>query len=735
MFQIQKNKFFNTWSSSSPASMVFLPAQFIISIGAYSTSTGTYNQFPFSEKVKLFEHHKDGSYCRLQVEHGGTILEIEYFKQNDWTVRCKISTVKNGEWGLRFIPVLNLGFEGDGKVQRENNQALFSYRSYKICAYFKDSPIRSCLAEDIAYMGSEIEKKGYYAPFLDSENSKYCSAMFNLEETPVIEFSVAVRNSAEEAYSCAKAALALSGEELNKIRDVLNKSITQKGKFGECAEALRDVMAWNAIADKNNGRTVTSATRFWIDKKFGGWFLWFSDTLYHGLINAWAGDWVMAQNNIYAALDNAVPAGNFAGLMAEYTEWVDRSQPPVAGYIALKYYQLTHDIGLVSKVFDTIYDAHLWWFSNRDGNNNGVLEFGSSPCGEGHFKGTKMAAKDEAAMDNSPMFDTADFIKETNTINMEDVGLNSLLALEGESLAILARILGRHELSTEIDKHTQKFKERIDEQLWDESRKIYANRHWENGFVCPSPTSFYPLIAGIPSKDKADSLIEHIFDKEEFWTEVPFPSIWAKDESVHDDVYWRGRAWPPLNYFTYLGLRRNGYDDEAYILAEKSVETFHSSWNEKRACYENYNAFTGDGNSVDTDPFYGWGALIPLMWLNEFIDTDMDGNIEFGSLKNTEMVIDGLKTFLGTTNLKCGEITTLTCDGLEIFSTSARGRLKKFMYEKNYACVKVDKQIASCWVSFNNVTPVQVLINGIKAELDSKIEISANTEAFVEMWF
>lgn len=45
-------------------------------------------------------------------------------------------------------------------------------------------------------------------------------------------------------------------------------------------------------------------------------------------------------------------------------------------------------------------------------------------------------------MDNSPMYDSARFVPEAGTLNMEDVALNSLLALEGESLAKLARALG-----------------------------------------------------------------------------------------------------------------------------------------------------------------------------------------------------------------------------------------------------------------------------------------------------
>ena len=48
MFQISREKYFNTWSAKSPAAMMFLPARLSVSLGAYSFSSGAYTSFPFS---------------------------------------------------------------------------------------------------------------------------------------------------------------------------------------------------------------------------------------------------------------------------------------------------------------------------------------------------------------------------------------------------------------------------------------------------------------------------------------------------------------------------------------------------------------------------------------------------------------------------------------------------------------------------------------------------------------
>nr|AIA89156.1 CAZy families GH63 protein [uncultured Rhizobium sp.] len=121
-------------------------------------------------------------------------------------------------------------------------------------------------------------------------------------------------------------------------------------------------MAWNTISDKKNKRVYTSLTRFWTDKKFGGWFVWLDDVFYHALINAWAGDWTTARNCLRAVMDCTVPEGNFACLMSEHTEWVDRSQPPIFGFIIYEYYLLTNDREFLDEAYPMLLRSHMWWF-------------------------------------------------------------------------------------------------------------------------------------------------------------------------------------------------------------------------------------------------------------------------------------------------------------------------------------------------------------------------------------
>ena len=77
---VTAQKYWNTWHADSYARMEFLPAGFSVVPGAYSEAGQTYSDFSFNEDTRLFEHEKDGRYCRMQVGHAQALFEIEYLK-------------------------------------------------------------------------------------------------------------------------------------------------------------------------------------------------------------------------------------------------------------------------------------------------------------------------------------------------------------------------------------------------------------------------------------------------------------------------------------------------------------------------------------------------------------------------------------------------------------------------------------------------------------------------------
>ena len=378
------------------------------------------------------------------------------------------------------------------------------------------------------------------------------------------------------------------------------------------------MLGWNTIWDPAHRQVYTVATRAWIARKFGGFGVWQIDGFLHSILAAHIGARQLAWDNVAAVLAGRTPRGNLTALRAATTDWEDRSHPPVGAQACWSVQAMTPDDGAAARAADVLAGAFDWWFATRDGNGNGLLEYGSSPLGDGHFVHTRQAAMDESANDNSPVHDNARFDLTTHTLDLEDIGLNSLLVHEG---SLLARCCRRR---PSAPGRAAELAEAVRTRLWDAEREVFAGRLWSGEFTTSlSPTSFYPLLAGIATPDQAEAMVRRwLTDPRRFGGPYPVAGTPHDDPAALDNVYWRGRVWPCFNYLVYLGLRRYRFDEQAAWLASRGLEMFRRGWAERR-CYENFSQQTGDGgDSVDAEPFYTWGSLLPMIADLEVFGTD-----------------------------------------------------------------------------------------------------------------
>ena len=329
----------------------------------------------------------------------------------------------------------------------------------------------------------------------------------------------------------------------------------------------------------------------------------------------------LGRENLAAVLASVTPQGNFACLVTANDAWVDRTQIPVAAFVVWSMYLRTRDRGLLSLMAEALRRNHDWFWSNRDPGRRGLCSYGTSEVGEGLYKGTHFGARNESSMDNAPIHDEARYDPGTRTLDCLDVGLNSLLALDAEMLASILGEIGQATDAARFAARAAATRALIRDELWDPARRIFANRLWSGAFVRSlGPTSFYPLAAGVPTPEQTDHLLGHLADPKTFGGEPGLPGTGRDDPAALDNSYWRGRIWPPLNYWVWQGLRRTGCRAEASRLAEASFALFSRAW-ERRLCPENYNAVTSEPlDQPDTDGFYGWGALMPLMAVGEVAD-------------------------------------------------------------------------------------------------------------------
>ena len=207
----------------------------------------------------------------------------------------------------------------------------------------------------------------------------------------------------------------------------------------------------------------------------------------------------------------------------------------------------------------------------------------------------------------------------THKLELASVGLMSLYIADCKNLASIAEILGKADDKEELLSRAEKYSLKLNE-LWDEKSGIYRDKDLvTNKFSYRlAPTNFYPLIAGLPTQEQAERMVnEHLLNQNEFAGEYMIPSISRNDPAFSDNTYWRGRIWAPMNFLVYMGLRNYDLPEARKILADKSYNLIIKEWNKDSHVYENYNSVTGEGADVsNSDGFYSWGgllALIPLM--------------------------------------------------------------------------------------------------------------------------
>jgi Mannosylglycerate hydrolase MGH1-like glycoside hydrolase domain len=604
----------NSWASEWPAQMSQLPRGLTLTPVAYASSKNAFTDFPAQGGgIRYGSRSVRGEQIALRLSHAGTEFDLSYSQPEADALRLSWSTVKLGEWGLRFWLCWTLRWQPDANepaiewsYDETSGELSATHPRHGAVVLVEEAPaLLATFHADPTALRAEFEQQGYF--YLGSRGTRgaFPCLRYNFEEMPRLSLAIAFGATRDEASAKARRALTAAPESLPKL---------QTGQGNHALDAVRDVVGWNSVWDAINKRPYTSLSRAWVAQKFGGFGLWLDDIFYHAWMAALF-DRDIAVENLQALISVAQPAGNLPCLMTGRDSWVDRSQPPIGSLATWMIAAHSGDPTIVDLAYDTLLANHDWWFHSRDGNGDGLMGWGTSPgVGSGLYRGTKLGARDESSMDNSPIHDETDLDRASGMLTAADVGLNSLLVLDAEILSYWAEQRGDQATALRLRQRGGALAAKVRDRLWDDERKVFANRLWNGRFVRSiAPTSFYPLLAGIATPEQTQHLLNGLDDPRKFGGFWRLPSVTRDDPAYHDNVYWRGRIWPPLNLLTYLGLRRADQSAAAERLASDSFRLFEQAWS-KGQCPENFNAESGlADDQPDTDLFYGWGGLMPLI--------------------------------------------------------------------------------------------------------------------------
>lgn len=588
---------FQTWNTRSVLSHVDMETGYALNLCLKDSANGRYlkealiGRFgPEDERVTPEAHAFDGSYTSLVVEFFGVKFRVESCA----TAQCPLILLATPLSRPLRSPKLYLesGFlwNRPGVMGREGNAliAVAGERRYAV------------------YMTARHDAGDPNVP----TQAPYLATTFDRE----IAFTV---NEPME--------LSLVRREMAAARE---RYALERARFApcqECYEALRCALNWDTTFDAQGERVLSPVSRLW-SISHGGYVLFCWDNYFAGFMAA-LGDKFLAYSNLIAITLSRTEAGfvpNFVhgtGLKSE-----DRSQPPVGSAMLLETYRIYREKWIVEFLYPLLLKWNEWFADHRSGES-GALCWGSDPIepqygNRWEYDGVndRFGAALESGLDNSPMYDGVPFDGETHRLRLYDVGLTGLYILDTRSLLQLAQLLDRKEDIAPLKARLARAEEGL-EALWDEEAGFYCNRRTDTGEFSHrlSPTNFYALFSQSVSAARKARIAAHYFNPEEFYGEWMLPSIARNDPAYPEQDYWRGRAWAPLNFLTYLALcGQTGLEDMRRDLAQKSEALLMNEWKAHGHVHENYNSQTGQGcDRENSDKFYHWGALLGVIAMAE----------------------------------------------------------------------------------------------------------------------
>ena len=413
------------------------------------------------------------------------------------------------------------------------------------------------------------------------------------------------------------------------------RRVSATGAWGDFAGAIADNM--------NNTRLYSSATHrvaHTVSRTFSGqnnpdypvFFCW--DSFFTGLL-ASLEDPETGRDTVrgilsYQTADGLVP--NFGGWSAANTDpqgmsSTDRSQPPVGALAVWKMHQRWPDMAFLAEVYPKLVQWHDWWPKARDGNKNGLLEWGTTT-------GSFQNAQYETGWDDNVEYGGGAMVG--NNMNVDAVDLNSLWAMDAEYLTAIATALGKASDAARFQADHDTMAQLINKLLWNDQLGIYCSRPWSpvNGnvfFTRLTPMNFYPLIAGVPDATRAAAVLK-VMTSAKFWGggadgggvngDLILPTVAYDDPVWTQQTYWHGTIWGPVNYLVFQGVKRYATPDIQAEYARRSVSLFMANWTQQGTCGENFLSTTG---AVGGNPHYTWGALLNLIGIEAAADADANG--------------------------------------------------------------------------------------------------------------
>lgn len=377
-----------------------------------------------------------------------------------------------------------------------------------------------------------------------------------------------------------------------------------------------DLIAKLELTLQNNTRIAAEGL------KHGGLFPSYNYEWFHGF---WAWDsWKhaaavanydteLAKNQMRALFDYQEPNGFipdcvYRNNLIEENNYRN-TKAPLAAWAIWQIYEKTKDAAFLKEFYPKLKLYHNWWYKERDHDQDGLCEFGSTD-------GTLIAGKWESGMDNAVRFDDSKILKNGEkafSLDQESVDLNSFLYAEKNYLSKMAQVLKLTKESKDWQDASTALKTKIQTQFWDASTGWFYDTTIDGKSLIKimGCEGYLPIWAEVATPEQTKLMKENMLNPAIFNTFVPLPTLAANHPKFKPEGgYWRGPIWLDQSYFGINGLEKYGYTNEANQLAHKLIHNADGVLGKGTSIRENYQPLTGKGLEAYN---FSWSAAHYLM--------------------------------------------------------------------------------------------------------------------------
>lgn len=412
------------------------------------------------------------------------------------------------------------------------------------------------------------------------------------------------QGEARDALDTAAAKIAKGwtpAEETDRIRDLLHKAPPLAAKYHGQEKYERmyahAITALSSLCIRGEGGyTGTKRIPYTTKNILAIAFFWDTSFSCVGLREF---DPAAAQEAISCFTENAGPRGSLPGTFCD-SHRAGEGQAPIMTWAAWLTYQRSHDKNWLGHVYHGLAGNNRFWF-----------KYHASPRGLCQFFNAGQIADNDARFDliqgegngNAPLD------------GFESPDLNSFLIMDSRCLAAIADELGLPEDAKTWRAQADRLGQTIVDTMYFPDDAMFfdvkTGTHEKLSGV-KSPNMFLPLWAGTPlKKEQIGAIVEkHMLNPNEFYRDLPFPSL-SYDNRLYDpEGYWRGRIWPHVVYWMIQAMWRQGYTKEAEQTADRLLAMFEKTpW-----LHENYESAHGGGIGCAD---YNWSCATAIELLLE----------------------------------------------------------------------------------------------------------------------